>query len=135
MLASTLMLVALAVPAFSKAPFEGTWEAQMNDQPAIQITLHQNAKKVEGTILFYFQTRGPDGRWRVVENQGAPAPLLKPRLRDGLLTFEVRHHLRHGSPEYGPNKRYTFELSGANEARLKEVGAADPGAGMKLNRR
>jgi hypothetical protein len=38
------------------------------------------------------------------------------------MTFEVRHHVSHDSPEYGPNVKFAFELAGDNkEGMLRNV--------------
>lgn len=37
------------------------------------------------------------------------------------MTFEVRHHVRHDSPEYGPNVKFVFEMTGVNAGTLRNV--------------
>ena len=38
------------------------------------------------------------------------------------MTFEVKHHLTHESPEYGPNAKFVFKLIGENEGVLRNSG-------------
>jgi hypothetical protein len=116
--------------------FTGTWEGKMNDQPAVAITLATGGGKVGGTIVFYFQRLGKDGKWHV-EGDNRAQPLIDPRIDGNILSFEVLHHKQHGSAELGPNKKFRLEVTGANEARLREAGKPDdmPGHGLKLVRR
>jgi hypothetical protein len=41
------------------------------------------------------------------------------------MTFEVKHHVRHDSPEYGPNAKFVFEVSGENEGVLRRVSGGE----------
>ena len=119
-----MLILLLALLAAS--PFAGTWQGTMNDQPAVKLTLEDApGGKVTGTIVFYFQQRGDDGKWRVVEGGDAKGEILVPEVKGKVLTFEVRHHKSHGSAEYGPNKKFVVELTGPKEARFREAGGAD----------
>lgn len=108
----------------------------MNDQPAVEVTVRSNGERVAGSITFYFQRLGADGKWHV-EGDNQPQQMIDPKVEGGILTFEVLHHKRHGSQELGPNKKFRLELTGANEARLCQAGDAGdiPGSGLKLTRR
>ena len=59
------MFVIFASIAESGSPFTGVWEASLNDQPAIELTINEMDGKIGGTIVFYLQRRGDDGKWRV----------------------------------------------------------------------
>jgi hypothetical protein len=138
----SLMAFASAQPALYKgtdnplSQFAGTWEGKMNDQPAVQITLTTDGGKVGGTIIFYFQRLGKDGKWHV-EGDNRAQPLIGPQVDGNILTFEVLHHKTHGSSELGPNKKFRLEVTAEDEARLREAG--DPtdvqGHGLKLTRK
>ena len=118
--------------AQSKSPFAGTWEGPMNDQPAVELTIHEAAGTIDGTIGFYLQMRGEDGKWHAKDKH--TEPLLATQTHGNTLTFEVRHHKTHDSPEFGPNVKFVMELTGTNEANLRQ--ADDSSAvGLKLNRR
>jgi hypothetical protein len=117
----------------SLSRFAGTWEGSVNDQPAVKLTLTAEGGKVDGTIIFYFQRLGKDGKWHV-EGDDAPQALIAPRVDGNILTFEVPHHKKHGGTELGPNKKYRLEVIAANEARFREAGDPTdlPGRGLKL---
>ena len=130
-----LAFVLLCSGLFAESPFAGTWEGMMNDQPALKLTIRDTDGKLSGTMVFYFQKRGEDGKWKVVENGDAAGEILDPHMDGKLFIFELKHHKQHGGTEYGPNKKYSVALSGDKEARLKEVGAADTGQGLKLTKK
>lgn len=48
-------------------------------------------------------------------------PLIGPQVEGNILTFDCLHHKTHGSSELGPNKRFRFEVTGANEAYIQEA--------------
>jgi hypothetical protein len=127
-------LIVLAAPMAAKSALVGTWEGTTNDLPAVKLAIAEDAGKISGTIVFYFQTRGDDGKWRLGEQLDSGVPILVPQMEGKLLTFEVRHHKRHGGTEYGPNKKFSVEITGANEARLREAGDPSAGKGLQLIR-
>jgi len=54
----------LAVGAYAAdRGLEGTWEAKENDLPSVELTIRDNQGQIGGTIGFYFQSRGADGKW------------------------------------------------------------------------
>jgi len=107
----------------------------MNDQPAIELSINEMSGKVRGTIVFYFQRRIEDGKWRV-EGGKNPTPLLSPVVKATSLTFEVIHHKHHGSSELGPNAKFRVELIDRdNLALFKTDEASGSGPGLKLARR
>ncbi|HYM11936.1 MAG TPA: hypothetical protein VEU62_14460, partial [Bryobacterales bacterium] len=59
----TMMLAAAAAAANS--PFAGTWDGTINDLPGVEITIQDAGGQLSGAVIFYFQKRGPDGKWRV----------------------------------------------------------------------
>jgi hypothetical protein len=116
----------------------GVWEGSQNDLPAVELTLKQDGERVSGTIGFYFQTRGEDGKWKL--GPKSEGEVLDPKLDGNVLTFETPHYKKHGGTERGPNKRFRVTFVSAIEARLKmwEVGEAEPNdgsPGFKLVRR
>ncbi len=124
----------LTLPVFAKSPFAGAWEGSMHDQPALKLTIEDANGKLTGTMVFYFQQRGEDGKFHVVPNGDAAGAIISPQVEGKILTFEVHHHKKHGGAELGPNIKYNVELTGANEARLRQVGDAKAGEGLKLIR-
>lgn len=135
MMARVLLIsIFIAASAFAKSPFDGTWEGEANGLPAVELIVRDGAP-VTGSIGFYFQTRGDDGKWRLGEK--TTGPLLSPKIDGNILTFETIHHKKHGSPELGPNNRYRVEQVSPNELRLNILKdeTPKPGSGLKLKRR
>ena len=126
----------LTTIAKGAAPFVGTWEAKLNDQPAVELTIEETSGKISGVITFFFQRRGADGKWHV-EGKPSKEPLIAPKVEGNFLTFEVLHHKRHGDPELGPNKKFRMELTGKDEMFFRNVEGQpkeDP-TDLKLTRR
>jgi hypothetical protein len=122
-----------------RPPCHGHVGGTDNGLPAVVLTLYNDHGQIGGTIGFYFQTRGEDGKWHTDGKPPFTVPLLSPKLDGSVLTFETIHHKRHGSPELGPNNRYRVTFIGPNEARLQvfRYGAPENDAqpGLKLIRR
>jgi hypothetical protein len=115
---NTLLLLAVAANAADRG-LEGTWEARENDLPSVELTIRDNQGQISGTIGFYFQSRGADGKWHLGDE--FIVPLLSPKLGGNTLTFETIHHKKHDRPELGPNNKYRVTFVGANEARLEII--------------
>jgi hypothetical protein len=114
-------LVALSIVATAASPFVGTWTGSVHDLPAVELAIDGGGGQIGGTIAFYFQMLGKDGKWHVAGDKYTQ-PLLALRVEGSILSFEVAHHKTHGSAELGPNKKFRFELTGENEGRLREAG-------------
>jgi hypothetical protein len=127
--------LSVTLPAAAKSPFAGTWEGSVHDQPALKLTIEDIDGKLTGAMVFYFQRRGEDGKFHVVPNGDAAGPIISPQVEGNMLTFEVQHHKKHGGTELGPNIKYSVELTGVNEARLRQLGDPKAGEGLKLLRR
>jgi hypothetical protein len=130
-----LAFLALAFAAgAANWPVSGTWEGTVNDLPAVELTIQEKSGQVSGSIGFYFQTRGDDGKWHLGEK--TTVPLLSVKFEGNVLTFETIHYKSHGSPELGPNNKYRVTFVDAKEARLKIInGEGDGSSGLKLTRR
>jgi hypothetical protein len=127
------LLTSLAISTHAKSPFGGTWVGTMNDQPAIELVINEPGGKIAGTMGFYFQRRGTDGKWKVESKH--PVPLLVPKVQGKTLEFEVTHHKTHGGTELGPNVKFRVQLTGADEARLFKLDEPTRGEGLKLTRK
>jgi hypothetical protein len=132
-----IVLLTMAVIAAAQSSFTGTWEGQVNDLPGVELVIRDEAGGVSGSIAFYFQMRGDDGKWHLGEK--TTLPLLTPKVTGKVLTFETIHHKKHGSPELGPNNKYRVNLVSESELRLQilkdPAEKNDPGQGLKLTRR
>lgn len=92
----------------------------MNDLPGVNlIVADAGGGQIGGVVTFYFQMRGDDGKWQV--GGKFLEPLLAAHMQDKALIFEVQHHKKHGSPEFGPNVRFRMGLTGENKAMLYNV--------------
>jgi hypothetical protein len=129
-----LFLCTVAAAA-DKFPFAGTWTGETNDLPAVELVLHGENGRINGSIGFYFQSRKPGGKWELGEKM--TVPLLSPKIDGTVLTFETIHHKKHGSAELGPNNKYRVRFVSAHEARLQILKdqPQDDTAGFKLTRR
>jgi hypothetical protein len=129
MLHAACFLLAIAV--------SGIWEGKTNDLPSVELNVRQEGARLSGTIGFYFQTRGADGKWRV--GPKSELELLSPKMEGKTLTFETTHRKQHNSPELGPNNRYRVEFVSDTEARLHMFRVGEPekdnGPGLRLTRR
>ena len=123
------------VAAAAGSGVAGTWEGNQNGLPAVELTIHDNDGAITGSIAFYFQSRGTEGKWHLGEKY--TVPLLSPKLEGHTLTFETIHHKCHDCTELGPNNKYRVDFVGGNEARLRilkdQTKEGDPG--LKLTRR
>jgi hypothetical protein len=113
------LLVLAIVAGATSSPFAGTWDGKINDLPGVELTVRDDSGRVSGSIGFYFQTRGDDGKWHLGEK--ITLPLLSPKIEGKVLTFETIHHKKHGSSELGPNNKYRVDFVGANEARIQII--------------
>jgi hypothetical protein len=83
----------LALAANTADPrLEGTREGKENDLPSVELVLRDSEGQIGGTISFYFQSRGTDGKWHVGDK--FTVPLLSPTLDGKVLTFETIRHKR-----------------------------------------
>ena len=132
----TILILTLLPPlTAADTPFAGTWEGKTNGLPAVELIVRQEAGKITGSIGFYFQIRGEDGKWRLGEKTSLP--VLRPVINGNVLTFESIHRKQHGGTELGPNNRYHVNLAGANEMRLNILKDGTPvngTSGLKLAR-
>src|SRR5690349_11707663 len=110
------LLIVVVAAAAASSGFEGTWEGSEHDLPSVELTIHHNERGISGSIGFYFQSRGADGKWHLGEK--FTVPLLSPKLEGRTLTFETIHHKCHGCKELGPNNKYRVDFVGEKEARL-----------------
>jgi hypothetical protein len=85
----------------STASLDGTWQAQNNDLPAIELKIENSKTKASGTLTFYFQERSnPDEPWRV--SSKTSGPILTSHVDGKILTFETPHHKCHTCEELLP---------------------------------
>jgi hypothetical protein len=104
----------------AKSPFAGSWTGRTNGLPGVDLTVETAGGKIIGSVVFYLQKLGPDGKWRVAGRSAVP--LLAGRVEGDVLKFEVPHHKQHGGSEYGPNVKFELKLTGVDQASLHRLG-------------
>jgi hypothetical protein len=130
---SLAVAILLAYAGVTSTQFVGTWEGEVNDLPAVKITIVPDRGSVTGSIGFVFQQRRADGSWEAKDIY--TTPFLMPSVQGGTLTFEAKHHKSHGSTELGPNVRFQMTITNGSEARLFKIGDGHPsGSGLKLTK-
>src|SRR5581483_5616828 len=103
-----MCLVIASAAAAADREISGIWEGTQNGLPAVELTLKVTDGQIDGAIAFYFQSRGPDGKWQLGDKY--TVPLLSPKLKGRSLSFETIHHKCHDCPELGPNNKYEVEF-------------------------
>ncbi len=119
-----ILLLAPSLGAAANPNFSGTWQATVNNQPAITLSILEDQGAIRGEVAFYEQTNNGDGTWRVAGK--LTVPLLSPKVKGNALTFHAqyyksRHNADLGIAEYrlvpdGPN---TSVLSGIGHRHMK----------------
>jgi hypothetical protein len=127
-------LFIVTAAAIAASPFAGTWEGKLNGLPGVEVKIGENGRTLGGEVTFFFQRRGEDGKWHL-EGDKAPLPMLAVKTSGKVLSFELAHHKTHGSPEYGPNAKFTIELIGPDEARMSKVGDQSVGPVQLIHRK
>ena len=77
----TGVLASVVVASCAKVAVAGIWEGKENELPAVELTLRNDNAQISGTIGFYFQTRGSDGKWHPDGKPPFVVPLLSPKLK------------------------------------------------------
>jgi len=115
----TLLGLVIAVSSLGAAgsPFVGGWKGDLDGLTAIRLTVKDQGK-VSGSIVFYLIRK--DEKGTRIDGE-ATCELLQVATEGKRMTFEVRHHVTHESPEYGPNVKFVLEVSGENEGDLRRV--------------
>lgn len=113
------------------SPFAGRWQGKLAGLPGATLTVQERDGRLSGSITFYLIVKDEKGT-RV--DGKADCELLAVAAHGKEMTFEVRHHLRHGGPEYGPNAKVLFVLTGKNEANLRNLGEGDSTPSMPMQR-
>jgi hypothetical protein len=105
----------------------GIWRCQMEDLPAVTITVSDEEGSLSGAALFYLHRR--EAGQAVTATPGVPEPIFHPHFDGTTLTFEVSHRRAH-PPETLEDKPITFELKldGSDKAVLMNKTDHDPNA-------
>jgi hypothetical protein len=114
-----LVIVLAAGPLWAGSPFAGRWMGEIEGLPGVRLTVQEDQGRLSGSIVFYLIVKDEKGAH---VDSDYKADLLNVTAKGRRMTFEVRHHISHDSPEYGPNVKFAFELAGENkEGMLRNV--------------
>jgi len=121
-------IVLAAGSLWAGSPFAGRWMGEIDGMPAVRLTVQEDQGKLSGSIVFYL----------IVKDENGPhvdgdytADLLNVTANGKRMTFEVRHHVTHGSPEYGPNVKFSFEATAEREGTMRKI---DDGVSVRMIR-
>jgi len=100
------------------SPFAGRWMGEIEGLPGVRLTVQEDQVKLSGSIVFYLIVKDEKGTH---VDGDYKADLLNVTAKGRRMTFEVRHHVSHGSPEYGPNVKLTFEPTTEREGTMRKI--------------
>jgi hypothetical protein len=100
------------------SPFAGRWMGEIEGLPGVRLTVQEDQGKLSGSIVFYLIVKDEKGT-RV--DGDYKADLLNITAKGRRMTFEVRHHVSHDSPEYGPNVKFSFEAATEREGTMRKI--------------
>ena len=105
--AISMLFVALIVPVCmhgqsetdaparqNSAKFVGVWRSQFDDLPGVDMVISAEGDRLAGGILFYLHVRS-DVQSPYTSTPGLPEPMLRIRVDDQVLHFEVSHRRAH----------------------------------------
>jgi hypothetical protein len=113
-----LTIVLAAGSLWAGSPFAGRWQGKLEGLPGATLNVKEDQGKLSGSIVFYLIRK--DDKGTRVDGE-ANCELLEVAAKGKHMTFEVKHHVTHDSPEYGPNVKFFFELAGDKEGVLRNV--------------
>lgn len=123
-----LIIVLAAGSLWAGSPLAGRWMGEIDGLPGVRLTVQEDQGKLSGSIVFYLIVK--DAKGTHVDSDYT-ADLLNITAKGRRMTFEVRHHVNHGSPEYGPNVKFTFEATGEREGTMRKI---DDGLSVRMIR-
>jgi hypothetical protein len=113
-----LMTVLAAGSLWAGSPLSGRWVGEVEGLPGVRLTVKEDQGKVSGSIVFYLIVKDEKGTHI---DGDYTADLLSVTAKGKRMTFEVKHHVRHDRPEYGPNAKFTFEVTAESEGTLRKI--------------
>jgi hypothetical protein len=128
-------LLFLAVPTTAESPFAGIWDGRINGLRGIIINIEDSGDKIVGTMTFYLQILGDDGKWRVTGK--VIEPLMRPRMEGKIVVFEVSHRYAHPGESYDRDRhvKYRMELTSGDEALLRYINYYPNSGPLRIVRR
>jgi hypothetical protein len=65
------VVIALVATA-ANSEIVGVWAGTENGLPSVELSVQIKDGKVNGSIAFYFQSRGADGKWQLADKYVVP---------------------------------------------------------------
>jgi len=129
---------AQTAPAAPQAALVGVWRGQMDNLPAVTLTITDEGGKLSGAILFFHHVRATVNDPWTSKPATAAEPILDPVFDGKTLRFMVSHRRAHPPRTLNdPPSHFHLTLMGPNKAGLvneTESGAADTGSGLPMVR-
>jgi len=113
-----LTIVLAAGSLWAGSPLTGRWMGEIEGMPGVRLTVQEDQGKVSGSIVFYLIVKDEKGTH---VDGDYTADLLNVTAKGRRMTFEVRHHVSHGIPEYGPNVKFTFAATAEREGTMLKM--------------
>lgn len=85
---------AMSSPSSDYAPLVGVWRAQMENLPAVTLTITDEGGSLSGAVLFYLLKRS-SANDPYTATPGTPEPLLNLKFDGKTLAFQVSHSRAH----------------------------------------
>ena len=118
MIREFFVIMLAAGSLWAGSPFAGRWMGEIEGLPGVRLTVEEDQGKLSGSIVFYLIVKDEKGTH---VDGDYTADLLNVTIKGRQMTFEVRHHVSHGSPEYGPNVKLTFEAATEREGTMRKI--------------
>lgn len=119
------LILPISVPGQSRtaehqgtAKFVGVWRGEFDGLPGVDMVISEEGDRMAGGILFYLHTR-QDIASPYTSTPGLPEPMLRLRLDDQALHFQVSHRRAHppGTLQDAP-KKFRLKLIAPDRAEL-----------------
>lgn len=130
-----------AQDAAVKAPVSsitGVWRGQMDNMPAVTLTITDEGGKLSGAILFFLHMRATVNDPWILKPPTAAEPILDPVFDGKTLRFMVSHRRAHPPRTLNdPPSHFHLTLLGPDKAGLvneTEAGPGDTGSGLPMAR-
>lgn len=120
------------------SPLTGVWRGQMDNLPAVTLTITDEGGQLSGAILFFLHVRATVNDPWTSRAATEAEPILNPDFDGKTLRFEVSHKRAHPPRTLNdPPSHFHLTLTGPNQGGLvneTEAGAADAGPGLPMVR-
>lgn len=116
----------------------GVWRGQMDNLPAVTLTITNEGGQLSGAILFFLHMRATVNDPWTTKPADAAEPILNPVFDGNTLRFEVSHKRAHPPRTLNdPPSHFHLTLIGPNQAGLvneTEAGPTETGPGLLMVR-